>query len=105
VKRILVLLVLLGWMTGIALAHNGMEHVVGTVAAISDTSITVTTTAGKSQVVVLNTDTKYSRMDQTITAKEVKVGDHVVVHATNKGGHLTAATVAVGTSPAAQQRK
>ncbi len=104
-KRLLALLILVGLIAGVAYAHNGMEHVMGTVAAISTNSITVTTTAGKSQVIVLDANTKYSRVDQTIAAKDIKIGDHVVIHATNKNGQLTAATVAVGANIAAQPRK
>jgi hypothetical protein len=35
-------------------------------------------------------------MDASITVKDVKVGDHVVIHATKKDNQLTAVTVKVG---------
>jgi hypothetical protein len=95
-KRLLALLVTLGILAGVAYAHNGMIHVMGTVASITDTSITVTTTDGKSQTVALTSDTKYARMDTAIAIKDITVGDHVVIHATKKGNQLTAATVKVG---------
>ena len=77
-------------------AHNGMEHVMGTVASITDNSITVTTTDGKTQTVTTTADTKYSKMNAAIALKDVKVGDHVVIHATKKENKLIAATVQVG---------
>ena len=79
-----------------AYAHNGMEHVMGTVASITDNSITVTTTDGKTQTVMATVETKYSKKDAAIALKDIKVGDHVVIHATKKEGKLIAATVQVG---------
>lgn len=95
-KRLFALILALGLMASPSYAHNGMIHVMGTVAAIADTSITVTTMDGKSQTVALTSDTKYARMDTAITWKDVKVGDHVVIHATKKDNQLTATTVKIG---------
>src|SRR6266851_4722376 len=83
-------------MVSSAYAHNGMEHLMGTVAGITDNSITVTTTDGKSQTVATTADTKYTKMDAAIALKDVKVGDHVVIHASKKNDKLIAATVQVG---------
>jgi hypothetical protein len=79
-----------------AYAHNGLEHVMGTVASITDNSITVTTTDGKTQTVTATSDTKYSKMDAVVALKDIKVGDHVVIHATKKDNKLIVATVQVG---------
>lgn len=95
-KRLFAVLLTLGLMASVAYAHNGMEHVMGTVATISDTSMTVKTMDGKSQTVALTSDTKYARMDTAITLKDIKVGDHVVIHATKKGNQLTATEVKIG---------
>jgi hypothetical protein len=95
-KRLLVFVLTLGLMVSVAYAHNGMEHIMGTVSATTVNSITVTTTAGKSQTVAVNSDTKYSGMTSSITLKDVKVGDHVVIHAAKKNNQLTAATLKVG---------
>ena len=83
-------------MVSSAYAHNGMEHVMGIVASITDNSITVTTTDGKSQTVMTTADTKYTKMDAAIALKDIKVGDHVEIHATKKDGKLIATTVQVG---------
>ena len=95
-KRLLVLVLTLGVFAGAAYAHNGMQHVMGTVSAITPSNITVKATDGSTQTVLLSSDTKYLKGTQVITAKDIKVGDHVVIHATKKGDQLTAAEVKVG---------
>jgi hypothetical protein len=95
-KRLLTLALTLALTAALAHAHGGMEHVMGTVAAVSATSITVTTSDGKSQTVLLTPDTKYAKKDTAITVGDIKVGDAVVIHATMKNNALTAATVKVG---------
>jgi hypothetical protein len=95
-KKVLATLFLLVLTVSSAYAHNGMEHVMGTVASITDNSITVTMTDGKSQTVPTTADTKYTKMDAAIALKDIKVGDHVVIQATKKDGKLIAATVQVG---------
>lgn len=95
-KRLLALVLTLGVFVGVANAHNGMQHVMGTVASLTGTSITVKATDGSSQTVLITGDTKYLKGTKAITAKEVKVGDHIVIHATKKGDQLTAVEVKVG---------
>ena len=95
-KKVLATIFTLVLMVSSAYAHNGMEHVMGTVASITDSSITVTTTDGKTQTVTPTADTKYSKMDAAIALKDIKVGDHVVIHASKKNDKLIAATVQVG---------
>jgi Domain of unknown function (DUF5666) len=80
----------------IAVAHGGLEHVRGTVAKVSDQSVTVTTTAGKTVEVLLDAQTTYARADKPIQKSDLKVGDRVVIHAAEKGTTLTAHTVEVG---------
>jgi hypothetical protein len=82
----------------IALAHGGLEHVRGTVAKVSDQSVTVTTTTGKTVEVLLDAQTTYARADKPIQKSDLKVGDRVVIHAAEKGTTLTAHTVEVGVS-------
>ena len=81
---------------GVAYAHGGMEHVMGTVVSMTDNSITVKTTAGKTQTVNTSADTKYTQMDKSIAMKDLKVGDRIVIEAVKKDGKLTAAEVKVG---------
>lgn len=97
-KPVLRLALTLSLLVSLAYAHGGMEHVMGTIAQINATSITVTTTDGKSQTVLLNPETTYAKNNTAIAMKDIKVGDRVVIHATRKNNELTAATVAVGSS-------
>jgi Domain of unknown function (DUF5666) len=92
----ILLLIALALAPAIALAHGGLEHVRGTIAKVSDQSITVTTTAGKTVEVLLDAQTTYARADKPIQKTDLKVGDRVVIHAAEKGSTLTAHTVEVG---------
>lgn len=83
-----------------AIAHGGLEHVMGTVVSISDTSITVKTTAGKSVDVALDAKTTFAKNDQAVKLDGIKVGDRVVIHAEKTGAKLIAHTVEVGAATA-----
>jgi len=97
-RRILLLALAPMLLSLIALAHDGMEHVRGTVAKVSDQSVTVTTAAGKAVEVMLDSQTTYTRADKPIQKSDLKVGDRVLIHAAEQGSTLTAHTVAVGVS-------
>jgi hypothetical protein len=87
----------------IASAHGGEEHVTGTVTKISDTSVTVKTTAGKTVEVGFDAKmTTYERAKQPIQKTDIKVGDRIVIHAMEVSEKLVAHTVEVGatSSPA-----
>ncbi|MBZ5611126.1 MAG: DUF5666 domain-containing protein [Acidobacteriia bacterium] len=89
----------------LAFAHGGLEHVMGTVTAISDTSVTVKTAAGKAVEVGFDAKTTFSKNDQAIQKAAVKVGDRVVIHAEKSGSKLLAHTVEIGTAGAAKAAK
>lgn len=56
----------------------------------------MTTKDGETETVTATVKTKYSRMDTPITLKDIKGGEHGVIHATKKDDKLMAATVQVG---------
>jgi Na+/pantothenate symporter len=89
----------------IAAAHGGMEHVVGTVTSLSGDSVTVKTTAGKSVQVRFDAKTTFSRGKQTITKADLKVGDRVVIHASEVNEKLVAHTVELGTAAPASEHQ
>ena len=62
-------------------AHAGMEHVMGTVAAVTDNSITVDTVQHKQVTVLLDPSTKFTHNDAQASLKDLKIGDRVVIHA------------------------
>lgn len=82
----------------LVLAHGGLEHVMGTITKVSDSSVTVATTAGKTVEVMLDTKTTFARGSQAIQRTDLKVGDRVVIHAEKSGDKFTAHTVEIGTA-------
>ena len=82
-KRMYSLIAALALILGsaVAYAHNGFEHVMGTVAAITDSSITVETVKHTSVTVVIDPATKFVKNDAPVLRKELKVGDRVVIDA------------------------
>ena len=87
----------------IARAHGGEVHVTGTVTQISDSSVTVKTTAGKTVEVGFDGKTAYTRAKRPIQKSEIKAGDRIVIHAEEVNQKLVAKTVQIGPANAAKQ--
>jgi hypothetical protein len=82
-------------------AHAGMEHVMGTVIAVTDSSITVETVQHKQVTVLLDPSTKFTHSNTQASLKDLKVGDRVVIHAKpNAEKKLVGVTVQWGVSNA-----
>ena len=83
-----------------AYAHEGMEHVPGMAKAVDDKTITVETAGKKEVVVAFDDKTTFEKGGKPATAKDLAVGEKVVVHA-KKGpdGALKAAIVKFGKQP------
>ena len=95
-KRTVTVVTLLFAFSLMALAHGKEKHVMGTVTSISDTSLTVETTAKKSVTVEVNDKTKFQKSSAPATVKDLKVGDKVVIHADVSGDKLVANEVHFG---------
>jgi hypothetical protein len=91
-------LTLLSIISTMAVAHGGLEHVMGVVQTISQTSVTVSTTDGKSREVMLDPKTTYAKNGHAVQGVDIKVGDRVVIHAAKNGDKLVARTVEAGTA-------
>ncbi len=89
-------LFLLAANAGIILAHGGFEHVMGTVSKVTADSVTVETTGKKAVQVGLNAKTTYTRADAKVAASDLKVGDRVVIDATEVNEKLVAASIKLG---------
>jgi hypothetical protein len=90
----------------IASAHGGEEHVIGVVTNVSDTSVTVKTTAGKTVEVGFDAKmTTYERAKQPVQKADIKVGDRVVIHAIEVNEKLVAHTIEMGAAKVAQKSK
>lgn len=101
-KRMLILLAGVILFAGLALAHGGDQHVMGTVTKVTDTAITVelagkqADASKKSVTVSVVASTKFEKDGADASLKDVKVGDRVVIHAGKKGDQLEAHTVKIG---------
>ena len=62
-------------------AHGGMIHVMGTVTAVTDNSVTVETTDKKTVEIEFTDTTTFMNGSKPGNRKELKVGDRVVIHA------------------------
>ena len=100
--RILILVACISLVAAGALAHGGEEHVMGTVTKVTDNSITVKTTANEPVTVGVVPGTKFTMGKMAMKIDGLKVGDRVVIHATEpKEGTLVADTVDFSTPKAA----
>jgi hypothetical protein len=99
--QLLICTLLLGMLT---FAHGGMEHILGTVTAITDHSLSVKTREGATTTVGFDGETKFVKGDAAATIKDVQVGSRVVIHAHNHDGSLHAAEVKIGRDASPGQR-
>jgi hypothetical protein len=80
---IAVLALILG--SAIAFAHNGVEHIMGTVTAVTETSVTVDTVKNTSVTVLIDPSTTFSNNDAQASRKDLKVGQRIVINAKENG--------------------
>lgn len=82
--RALLAVALLLSFIGVSYAHGGNAHVRGTVTQVTTTSITVQTTAKKTEPIKLNDKTMFMKSGKHVTMNDLKVGDRVVVDVSEK---------------------
>jgi Cu/Ag efflux protein CusF len=80
----------------VAMAHGDLVHVIGTVAKVSNTTVSVKTSDGKTVEVQFGEKTTYLRMKTAIDKGGIKVGDRIVIHAAKVNEKLVAHTVEIG---------
>lgn len=95
-KTLTLVLLLTLLLTSFAVAHGGLEHVLGTVTAVTDNSISVKIADGSIKVVSFDAETHFLKGTAPATAKDVAVGSRVVIHAHKNGDKLHAAEVKIG---------
>jgi hypothetical protein len=103
-KQLLSLIASILLVASLAFAHGNEHHVMGTVSNVTDSTITVTTSDGKSVDIALTPQTTFTKNDKTITAKEIKEGDRVVIHAKKNGSKLEATSVRIGGAKSMDQK-
>ena len=103
-SRLLVLIASIAMIAGLAFAHGGEEHVIGTVSSVSAASISVKASTGKVTTVAVVPESKFTKDKASATVADLKVGYRVVIHAKEPTeGHLVADTVEFSTvKPAAK---
>ena len=85
----------------IAFAHNGIEHILGTVTAVTDNSITVETLKHASVTVLVDAKTVFTHKSDKGLLKELKAGERVAINAKeNSDKKLVALTVKWGATGA-----
>lgn len=94
-QRTVVAFSMLGLLAASLLAHEGHNHLMGTITALDGNHVTVKTTKGKTVQVMVNDSTKYHRDSGTASIADLKVGARVVVEAEGKD-MLTATKVHFG---------
>ncbi len=95
-KRTLATLTLVLALAAFSFAHNGAQHVMATVAAVTTDSITVKTTSGATQTIALTSQTKFVNSGAAATARDLKTGDRVIVEVIKRNGKAQAESVRSG---------
>ncbi len=95
-KRLAVVVVVLVFTVGMALAHGNEQQIMGKVINISGNSITVETVKKETKTVEFTSETKFVKSGSPASVKDLKVGDRVVIHAAAKGDKLQAHEVRFG---------
>ena len=97
-KKTMQLLATMMLLASLAFAHAGAKHIMGTVTAIGQSSITLRTPGGQTVEVATNDKTTFQKSGKLAAAGDLKVGDRVVVEAHEKAGKFQAESVRFGAS-------
>lgn len=95
-RRMILLVAIVVLAAGAAFAQRKEQHIMGTVTAMTDSSITVETTAKGTVTFYTMPETKYEKSGAAASMKDLKVGDRVVIHAAKMGDKLMANKVRFG---------
>jgi len=95
-RKLLTIGVLMFALGALSFAHGGAEHVMGKVKAMTSDSITVVTKTNAVKTVGFDASTKFMKSGEAATAKDLKVGDRVVIEVHEMSGKLHAAEVRFG---------
>jgi uncharacterized protein DUF5666 len=79
-----------------ALAHAGGKHVMGTVKAVDDQSLTVSTRDRKEVKVKFDAETRFEKSGKPASPKDLSVGERVVVHTRSAKDGAPAALIKFG---------
>ena len=80
-QRIAASLITLSLISGFMFAQTGGTHLMGTVTAVKPDTVTIKMQDGKSEMVMLEKTTKYTKDDKPAKSTDLKVGDSVMINA------------------------
>ena len=86
-------------------AHEGMEHINGTIASLGNNVLTVKDTKGKTVEIHVDAKTEYVQGKAPVKFADLKVGDRVAVHAMEVKGAMVAHEVNLAEKTAAKTAK
>ena len=101
-KKLSSILVATLLLSALAFAHGNLAHIVGTVVAVSDHSVSVKIADGTVKEVAYDGETHFLKGTVAATAKDIVVGSRVVIHANPNGDKFHAAEIKIGTSTPAK---
>lgn len=85
----------------LAFAHNGTEHILGTVTATTNDSITVETVKHTKVTVMVDSATTYAHQDMKMALGDLKTGERVAINAKERADKkLVAVSVKWGAASA-----
>jgi hypothetical protein len=87
----------------LAFAHGNLAHILGTVVAVTDHSVSVKVADGTVKEVAYDGETHFLKGTVAATAKDIVVGSRVVIHAHQNGEKFHAAEIKIGTGTAAKK--
>ncbi len=99
-RTLLAVAVALALPGGVAFAHGNAEHVRGTVTNVSDTAITVQVSAKQTRTVTINAKTMVMKGEAHLSAKDVQVGDRVILDVDKKTSIATEVRLGTATASA-----
>jgi hypothetical protein len=101
VKKVMLFVDFVVLAAGLAFAHGKEQHVMGTVTAMSDNSITVQTSEETITVYTMP-ETKFVNSGAPASMKDPQIGDRVVIHTGKMNNKLMANEVHFGASTHAE---
>jgi len=96
-KQLLSIIALVFTISAGALAHNGNDHVRGTVTQVSAQSVTVQLADKSSKTLTISAKTEFETAGKPGHLADIKVGDRVVIDVPEHGS--SALLIKVGTTP------
>ena len=80
-RRLMACVATVSMFAGLVLAQAGATHLMGTITAIKPDTVTIKMQDGKSEMVMLEKTTKFTKDEKPAKSTDLKVGDSVMINA------------------------